>query len=149
MKRMKGVGRLFAVASAVVITLMVLTAGIVQAGWEWCDDPIISIGNSTVNISFLSDGGTQNYSSSVTVTVPEGVTAKVLDAQGSSVTLATSNALKVKNNSVQVAISALVTGPAGDESGIKVQVTANGRVLGQAVGKVGQEIMLTVGVPTR
>ncbi|MBI2854678.1 MAG: hypothetical protein HYX87_07150 [Chloroflexi bacterium] len=132
------------------------TSGIALAGWEWCDDPLISIGNdqlgyTTTNIEFATDDGSWGYSPTVSIAAPAGVDVYVLEPHGSVVNTSVDSSLSVAGGGVQTRIIVLV--PLDQASGtgplpmIKVRVSSNGRVLAQGVGSIGDEIVLQPWVP--
>ncbi|MEW6034663.1 MAG: hypothetical protein AB1603_07405 [Chloroflexota bacterium] len=154
---------------ALVVTLtavltMLASTGVAQAGWCWCNDPIVSIGNeglgyTTVNIQFASLDTPWVYATSVTIEVPRGVTVNVVDPQGALVTWKNNAQLRINSRGIQTKITVLATAPpgGGPTSGpgkspkgtrILVQVWTGTEILAKAFGWVGKATVVRASIPT-
>lgn len=147
--------RILALMAVVAVLGMVLaTAGAASAGWEWCSDPILSIGNdsvgfSRVNVDVAVDGGISDYSSAVTVAVPEDIVVQVVDPQGSTVEWATDGGLRLNRRVIQTEMTVLLTlnNPADSAEKFMVTVSVNGKTVTKGVGRVGEAVTVRANIP--
>lgn len=136
-----------------MLVTAIATAGVAQAAWAWCGDPLFSLqgagaNTGTVSLRFAVDDGPWTYTPQVKIEAPSGVAVNVIDAQGSVVTTGNDAGLSVGNNAVQARITILVPG-AGNSAGIKVSLSVDGRTLRQAVGQTDSQMVLTLWIPAK
>lgn len=160
--------RLSALMVFLVLGIAVIaTSGIAYGAWVWCDDPVLSIGSTTVYVNYEADinGPTQGahladyFKVSMKVSVPKGVDFAVLNPHGWKITSHTDGDLHVSSEGIKTDLTVLVLPkPAAktigvtDDTAIKVRVSLDpdgNQVLAWGEGHVRDTIGFEVTVPVR
>ncbi|MBI2853399.1 MAG: hypothetical protein HYX87_00580 [Chloroflexi bacterium] len=153
MRRRKILLALLAAIMAVMVTLGIPSVAL--AGWEWCDDPVVYIGSTDtgfaqVNIDLATyNGDWTNYSTTIRVEVPEGITVNADDGQGATIISVNNERLRVRPAGIKTRISILVEprqDAERDDTKVLVRISTGGRSV-QTVGRVGKEIDVRLLVP--
>ena len=136
-----------------LVMLLVATAGVAYAAWYF-RDPIIDIAGTTVTIDIgknlpgdVSPDVVASKPDKVTVVVPKGVEANVIDPQGSKVEIKHQG--KLKEDAERISFGVVVVAPKapkGKHYDVAV-VMSNGSQTWEARGKSGKPIKLKGWVP--
>lgn len=159
--------KLSALAAILIAGIMaVVTSGVAQAAWVWCDDPILTVGNDSAGYSRIyvqyavdipgkvpASNFSSGLSPSLKLRVPQGINVTNIVEQGWSVAWQNDTGLSATNGGFHANFDVIVnTVSSQPDNPLKVRVRISldpqGRhVLGQAVADVGQEFTMKAFVP--
>ena len=137
---------------SVLVSLLVVGTTVAYADWGWWWNSKIDVEGTTVRTAWTVLGdlkGSGGYTAAITVTLPDGANASVLEQAGNeSVVLAHDSKLSCTASSVDAIVTYNVTSPSGQPGQrVSVSVEAGGQVIGQERGRLGHDISLHVSIP--
>lgn len=139
------------VAAGVIAAVLLVGAAVAYAGWWW--NAQIDVQGTTLRTIWSVTGdedGSTNYFANINVALPQGVAATVLSqAATESVSFSSDSGLACGSGSIESIVSfnvAALDGAVGKR--VKVTVTANDMPIGHGNGSLGEDIGVTVSIPT-